>query len=1174
MKNNFIDSSKFCFLKGISRDKFRTQGIASLPLDFGSGINQFHDFHVIDDEVPITPFVILGRDFLVKFRCALDFENWTMRINIFNTLITIPLYNHIDEDVIVIPPRCEIIRKINSSVNEDSLILSHELQDGVFCANSIIRDTAYVKLINTNEFEVHLKNFSPTFEPLSDYHVFSLNAIPENPTSSSSTDENHRIECLLKELNLSTVPEFARKGILDICSKYNDIFSLQSDKLTVNNFYKQKISLIDNSPVFIRNYRTPKAQMPEIDSQVEELVKQDCIEPSVSSYNSPLLLVPKKSTDSTKKWRLVVDFRELNKRIMGDKFPLPRIDEILDELGRAKYFSTLDLKNSFHQIELDEESRPLTAFSSKANHYHFKRLPFGLKISANSFQRMLSIALSGLSPDCSFLYVDDIIVFGCSVNHHNHNLIKIFERLRKFNLKLNPAKCSFLNKEVTYLGHLVTDKGILPDPKKYNAIKIYPVPQNADDVRRFIAFCNYYRRFVPNFAKIATPLNNLLKKNTKFSWTPECNAAFIELKNKLMSPQILSYPDDSKSYILTTDSSQFAFGAVLSQGEIGSDKPIAFASRSLTKYEIKKPIIEKELLAVHWAINYFRSYLYGKRFTVITDHRPLVGLFSNRTPSTKLNNVRLDLSDYNFDICYRPGHSNNADALSRIKITSEELQSLIPENTVQVVTRSMTKKNTNSAENKNSFTPSILDDPVIWNTISLTEIKGLIRIEFQISNDKKTRAHDITIEKGGIRNKIFLKIKCTYEIVRKYLSDIFKEIKREISKEMNADFRVAFSLKDELFSYISVEDFKVLYNLLQQNESNKLKIVLFNPPIIIRNKNEMLKLISDYHDTPTGGHFGIAKTMKRLKNFFVWKGMRKMIRDYINSCIHCAMNKKHRNNKEPLQITDTPSTSFEIVQADLVGPLVTTANDNKYALTLQCELTKFIEVIPVPNKECNTIAKALVENFILKFGHFKILKTDLGKEFVNETFEKMCELLHIDHVRSTPYHHETLGSVERMHRVLNSYLLTFCKENDWDVWIPYFVFSYNTTPHADTNFTPFELIFGKLTSLNVENQISTPIYNFDSYVSELRYRLKVVHEKTKLLLDKNKQKRQDRDKNKSLDFKVNDLVLITNENRTKMDSVYLGPYVIIERLGVNSRVKNVNNGKISVIHNNRLKFFK
>lgn len=240
--------------------------------------------------------------------------------------------------------------------------------------------------------------------------------------------EKERIQSILSQINFNEVPK-------RLIEQNSDIFCTDNEKLTYNNFCSQHIH----------------SRGDEIAKQIQKLLGDDIIEPSVSSYNSPILLVPKKSGD--KKWRLVVDFRQLNKKLLADKFPLPRIDVILDQLGRAKYFSTLDLMSGFHQIRLDQESRKYTAFSAPNGHFHFKRLPFGLNISPNSFQRMMTIAMAGLNPECAFVYIDDIIVIGCSENHHFQNLTKVFERLRHYNLKLNPTKCNFFLTFVVHWGH-------------------------------------------------------------------------------------------------------------------------------------------------------------------------------------------------------------------------------------------------------------------------------------------------------------------------------------------------------------------------------------------------------------------------------------------------------------------------------------------------------------------------------------------------------------------------------------------------------------------------------------------------------------------------------------------------------------------------------------------------
>lgn len=234
----------------------------------------------------------------------------------------------------------------------------------------------------------------------------------------------------------------------------------------MNNFYTQTFKLKDNNPVYTKNYRLPYSQRQEIDRQVDKLLENDLIEPSAAEYNSPILLVPKKSEGTEKKWRLCIDYRPVNKKLIADKYPLPRIEDILDSLGRARHFSVIDLFSGFHQIPISENSRDLTYFSTTKGSFRWKVVLFGLNVSPNSFSRMMATAFSGIPAGTAFLYIDDIIVIGCSESHHMKNLRQVFETLKKFNLKINPYKCRFFRKEVVFLGHRCTENGILPDSTK------------------------------------------------------------------------------------------------------------------------------------------------------------------------------------------------------------------------------------------------------------------------------------------------------------------------------------------------------------------------------------------------------------------------------------------------------------------------------------------------------------------------------------------------------------------------------------------------------------------------------------------------------------------------------------------------------------------------------------
>lgn len=1174
LHNYSKDQDDYCCLTGISKEKIRSMGSTILKFSLGEAILR-HKIQLVKHDFPIYTDGIIGRDFLHKYNCNIDYNKFILTINEMGESIILPIHDNTYKiNVIKIPPRTEIIIPFKLDLEEDAVICNREIAHGIFLANVIIPKygNQHVRLLNVLDKTTIIRNLKIETTPLKDYNIYKSS----NSNCTKYTEE--RFEKLLNELNLDNTDGKARGELAEILKKYQSIFHLDGEKLSTNNFYNQEIQLQDTSPVYIKNYRLPQTHTEEINNQVKGLLRDGIIEPSISPYNAPLLLVPKKGQTDLKKWRLVVDFRKLNDKIVNDKFPLTRLDDILDKLGRAKYFSTLDMTSSFHQIELDHDSRPYTAFSTPNGHYQYTRLPFGLKISSNSFQRMLTIALSGLESE-AFLYVDDIIVFGCSLKHHNDNLLKVFERLTKYNLKLNAGKCCFLKPEVVYLGHLITANGIKPDPGKFETISKYPVPKNTDEVRRFVAFCNYYRRFIKDFAQIANCLNGLLKKKAKFNWTEQCQSAFETMKTKLISPPILQYPDFSKTFVLTTDASDFALGAILSQGIIGEDLPISFASRSLTKYERNKSVIEKELLGIYWGIEFFRPYLYGRKFTVVTDHRPLIALFSHRNPSSKLTRIRLDLSDYDFEIVYKKGSNNtNADALSRIKIDSATLKTMIPSENDEslkktlIVTRGMIneqRKEVVANEAKDNISQSEPDQLHVWDCVSINDVKRARKLKFIFEKrpDKNNEDSKIYYVVENDKRMNETRVRCSDNPI--YLNNLLEKLSSYLEKTKYKEF--ALARDDAIFDKMSADEFKRKYNEINRSKNRNVIIMLYKKPQNVTDDDRKMELIKLFHNTPQGGHFGVRKTLLKIKQRFIWKNMFKMVKEFVSKCDLCQRNKLVKHTKEPLKITDTPSQSFSTLVIDTVGPLRPT-NNFRYILTMQCELTKYVVACPIETKEAKSIAKALTENVILRYGLFNVLKSDRGTEFTNELMKEICKLLRIEQRFSTPYHHETLGTVERNHRVLNEYFLSFVENNSWDEWVPYYVFAYNITPHVDTEYSPFELVFGKLPGLPGDEVINHPkVYNFENYANELKARMKYSLENARRLLESVKENREieSRKKTNNIELTIGDLVLIKVGNRTKSEPPYHGPYKIVDIEDLNVLVKI--KGNIKAYYKNLLK---
>lgn len=420
-------------------------------------------------------------------------------------------------------------------------------------------------------------------------------------------------------------------------------------------------------PIRAKVYRLSPQYEPFVKKQIQDLLEKQIIRPSTSEYCSPLWVVPKRGENGQQDYRLVVDFRKINSITEFENYPLPRIDEILDQLGRARCFSVADLKAGYHQVPIHKDDICKTAFTVFGKHYEFVKLAFGLQTAAQNFQKIMNEVLDELVGTACFVYLDDIIIHGRTRQEHDENLRKVLTRLKEYKLRVKPSKCQFLTNEIDFLGHRITPRGVGMSVEKINALRSLKVPNTVKRLRSFLGLANYYRKFIANYATIASPLYKLLKKDVKFKWNQECQEAFEKLIRGVNEDAALAFPDYEKQFHLTTDASKVGIGAVLSQeDEKGQQRPISFISRKLNQAESNYSTTEQEYLAIVWAIGQLRHYLVGKQFIVYTDHKSLLYLKDQWNVSPRLHRWITRLQEFSFVLRYKPGKENYvADELSR-----------------------------------------------------------------------------------------------------------------------------------------------------------------------------------------------------------------------------------------------------------------------------------------------------------------------------------------------------------------------------------------------------------------------------------------------------------------------------------------------------------------------------
>nr|CAI5854469.1 unnamed protein product [Callosobruchus analis] len=439
-------------------------------------------------------------------------------------------------------------------------------------------------------------------------------------------------------------------------------FKKMGDKLGCTHLVEHRI-VTSSPPIKQRYYPLSPALQQVVNKELDALLAKGIVEPSQSAWASPIVLVPKKDGS----WRFCVNYKRLNSVSTTDAYPIPYVSAILDKLRDARFITSLDIKSAYYQIKMADESKPLTAFTvPNRGLFQFTRMPFGLHSAPATWQRLIDRVLGVDLDQHTFVYLDDIIICTPTFEKHIEVLGTVLKRIVDAGLTLNREKSQFCRPELRYLGYVVNAAGLLVDPSKVEAILRMEAPKNVTEVRRIVGLASWYRRFVPSFSSVVSPLTQLTEKNRPFVWTEECDKALSRLKQSLVSAPVLTCPDFTQPFFVETDASSYGLGVVLTQRQNGQEKVICYLSRSLTKAERKYSVTEKELLAVLFGVEKLRPYIEGTHFTVVTDHYSLKWLFSIKEPTGRIARWQLRLQAFDFDVIHRKGKDHIVpDVLSR-----------------------------------------------------------------------------------------------------------------------------------------------------------------------------------------------------------------------------------------------------------------------------------------------------------------------------------------------------------------------------------------------------------------------------------------------------------------------------------------------------------------------------
>ena len=901
-----------------------------------------------------------------------------------------------------------------------------------------------------------------------------------------------------------------KERLLRVFKGHQKTVNLDNEKLSTTDTVCHKIDYFGPENNYTSPYPTPKSEREEVSNEVQRMLQHGKVEPSESCHNSPVIPIRKKSGEI----RLVFDFRKINLFTCKQKFPLPRIDDILNDLYGGKVFSCLDMKSGYSQVKLHPDSRPLTAFTVPEGRYQHVVLPQGLTNAPSCFQSLMCNVVSGLAPNI-FCFLDDLLIVSQNYEEHERHLNSVLERLEKHKLSIRIDKCEFFEKSVKYLGFNVGSHGISPLPEKVEAIKSFPRPVDLFQLRSFLGLTSYYRRFLTNYAEISIPLVELTKghpkkgKRVKIEWNEEAEAAFQMLKEKMCKEVILEFPDYTKPFRMSTDASQVSMGGVLSQlDENGRERPITFFSKVLSVAEKKYGILEKEALALVFGLRQNKSIIGSFPVEVVSDNAPLVYLMKRATGNSRV--VRWQAAILDFDVTnfkHLPGKLNiPADCMSRKPY---------------------------------DLVDDLLNDLPLMAAIRVkAEEDEMLEINWDVEEMKLDQNKD----------------------------PIFKEIKKFIAGKYCHMPR---------YLTVPLNQFEVQNDILYYKNINAYGKERFQTCIPESYRNKALILA---HSSVMSGHSGRNNTINRLKKFAFWPSMKRDAIAFVSKCEICKKYKKEKIPPIPILRNPQVTRPWQCVHADTVGPLPEALSGNKYIITFVDVLTRYAVAAAVPNKRAETIAEVLFNKVFSIFGIVENLITDRGTEFCNEVLEKALSYMKVKHRKVTAYRPSANGLVENFNKQLMNILRSHVQEQEslWDESLSLAVFAYNSGHNRTILDSPFYLQFGRDPVLPYYHLFETPApwYNVESYKHKVASTMHSIFTKAQAFIEQGQLEQEvyRNQKARKRSLKIGDRIYVSKKKKkNKLTGSFIGPFRIEDIKGVIVFARSIATSDLIQVHSERVK---